>query len=180
MDAWRVNANQVLGPLRAAKGEGRADVDLLETLKSSVLTLTQETAPLVISRVDEGRTNMYVADEKNTQNLATAISNVIERNGAEMFTSQTAFKNFVTGLTASSDDDQSRTFEFLSELEAIIRENPAVKYVDIKDESTYPLYIWVAAANIDRTAVTAVPLLDAPPPQEAEVPTEKEPAPREE
>jgi hypothetical protein len=176
MDTWRVNADQILAPLKEAKGEGRADSNLLEILKSSTLTLTQETAPLVLSREDEGRSNMFVPDEKNTQNLASAISNVIDLNGQDMFSSQTAFKNFVIGLINSPDDNQKRTYEFLSELEATIRGKSDVKYVDIKDDSTYPLYIWTAAANVDRAAITPVPFLGAPQPpsiDEAPVPQEE-------
>jgi hypothetical protein len=174
MDTWRVNADQVLAPLKKDKEEGRGDVNLLEKLKYLTLTLTQETAPLVLSREDEGRTEMHVADDKNTQNLASAISNVIDLNGLGMFSSQTDFKNFVIGLINSPDDNQKRTYEFLSELEATIRGKSGVKYVDIKDDSNYPLYIWAAAANVDSAKIAPVPFLGAPPPPS----TEEVPAPR--
>lgn len=171
LSAWRSLATPRLERLRLKIEEGRGGVDLLEELKTPELTLTEETAPVLTeSGRSNSRTETYVSLDQNTQTLMTAAANIVERIGIAPFKTVSAFESFAQGLSSTPDQDQKPTYEFLSNLEATLRGDPAVGYVKIEDKDTHPLFIWAAVANIDyeKAESFTVPLL---------LPTEEAPAP---
>jgi hypothetical protein len=144
-------------------------LDILTRLKDDRLTLTKETAP-DISLLTVGKSETGALGSPSTaQTLLSAVSNIVLLLGDRIFANpvefQEAMKSLSSPISTADPEQDRRTFNFIEDLESFIRGTPQVNITDTKN---YPLYIWFAAANFDRSESekTSAPMLEDPPAQE--------------
>jgi hypothetical protein len=173
LSVWKRAADLKLKTMIDAFSDGKGTVNMSEDLKSSELTLTKETAPILPDYLSgiggRAKTEMSITGEaSNTQTLRTAAANIVMAIGdLRPFTTPLTFRTYAAALNTPADEDRKRLYDALSELEQNIR--GATTPVAIEQESSGPLYIWAAVANLDTTdpETASVPLLLAPTEEEA-------------
>jgi hypothetical protein len=136
--------------IAAVKDQGALS-DILETLRDDRLQLSEATAPL-ITDFTSGTTEFFGEQPKTAQTLYTLASNILLRNGADIFANQDTFLDYVTRIQGSPDTDYDigqGNFQFLQELETYLRTTAgsAGAFNTLTDKESYPLYIWVLVAN---------------------------------
>ena len=167
LTAWIGHAK----PKRSIDG-AKDTMDIMQSLKDDVnLTLTPETAP-DISSFTKGKTAatsespLGGTPEKTGQTLLSAIANIYLQTGDEVFANPTIFREkmiLLKNLPADEFGQGKELYQFIEELETYLQESKTP--VDITNPDNYPLYIWFAVANFDRSKSEdySTPLMEEPP-----------------
>lgn len=148
-------------------------LDILRALKDSRLEMTDKTAPdISLFTIGKPSSVEGIPPAKTGQTLLSAISNILIQTGEETFSNPTIFKekmNMLKNLPVDEFYQGKDLYQFIEQLESFLRESKTSTSptpVDITNTDNYPLYIWFAAANIDRSELeeTSLPVLEAPSP----------------
>jgi hypothetical protein len=129
---------------------GETQYNILEKLKDSELTLTDDTAPLLEIEPSLSEGGFGVSEGAPVGTLLDAAKTIFTQMGeVASFGSPTAFKSKITLLKNDPAQGYVRFLSFMTKVEKLLNvENQQA--IDLMDEKNYPLYIWYAVANFDR------------------------------